>query len=29
VPSLEQAVTDKLKAMNDLEVCRKEMRLKE
>ena len=29
VPSLEQAVTDKLKAMNDLEVCKKEMRVKE
>ena len=29
VPSLEQAVTDKLKAMNDLEQCKKEMRVKE
>jgi hypothetical protein len=29
VPSLEQAVTDKLKALNDLEVLRKEMRARE
>lgn len=29
MPSLEQAVTDKLKALNDLEVLRKEMRARE
>jgi len=29
VPSLEQAVTDKLKALNDLEVYKKEVRVKE
>jgi len=29
VPSLEQAVTEKLKALNDLEVYKKEVRVKE